>query len=119
MRQVRHASNFSFDEVREMTDKNKQMPDVIAFLLGEGKLEGYSFGEYPYNGENYKRRYWWRKYLREAWNTRATPPAKLPFISHLLEQLRDMDDQNVVICVNKHTPIGLAARAYAEHMEGE
>jgi hypothetical protein len=46
-------------------DKRKELPDVIKFLLGEGQLDGCSFGEFPDNGEKYKRRYWWRKALRE------------------------------------------------------
>jgi len=38
--------------------------DVVSFLLGEGQLEGKSFGE-PKEvcGGKYKASYWWRKYL--------------------------------------------------------
>jgi len=43
------------------------MPDVIKFLLGEDQLDGYSFGEFPDNGEQYKKRYWWRKALRKLY----------------------------------------------------
>lgn len=35
---------------------------VVAFLLGEGELEGCAFGEVPAD----KTRYWWRKHLRAA-----------------------------------------------------
>ncbi len=58
-----------------MTDK-AQMPDVVLYLLGEGRLEGHTFPDFPDNGEKYKRRYWWRKHLRDAWQTR-TPQAAL------------------------------------------
>lgn len=63
-----------------MTDKYQEAlddyPDVIKFLLGEGQLDGLSFGEFPDNGEKYKRRYWWRKALREAWVNRAALQAQ-------------------------------------------
>lgn len=57
------------------TDKPAgEMPEVIKFLLGEGTLDGFTFGQFPDNGEKYKRRYWWRKALREAWAARADKP---------------------------------------------
>ena len=57
------------------TDKPAgEMPDVIKFLLGEGTLDGFTFGQFPDNGEKYKRRYWWRKALRDAWGIRADKP---------------------------------------------
>ena len=36
---------------------------VMAFLLGEGSLDGYWFGDSPPAGRG---PYWWRKQLREA-----------------------------------------------------
>lgn len=50
---------------------NDKMPDVIKYLLGEGSLEGFCFPDFPDNGEKYKKRYWWRKHLREAWAART------------------------------------------------
>lgn len=45
----------------------KACPPVIAFLLGEGELQGHWFGEGPLG----QGRYWWRTALREWWNRRA------------------------------------------------
>ena len=56
------------------TPPSVQMPPVIKFLLGEGKLDGCGFGEFPDDGKWPKRRYWWRKALREAWDTRTPQP---------------------------------------------
>lgn len=50
-----------------MTTQKDTMPDVISFLLGEGTLDGWGYGERPANTAAF----WWRKALREAWNTRA------------------------------------------------
>lgn len=49
---------------------DREMPDVIKYLLGEGPLDGLHFPDFPDNGEKLKRRYWWRKHLREAWQNR-------------------------------------------------
>lgn len=41
---------------------------VVAFLLGEGELDGCNFGEkQPWHKGNF----WWRNHLRDAWNTLA------------------------------------------------
>lgn len=40
--------------------------NVVRFLRGEGELDGMRFGEFPDNGEKYKRHYWWRRYLTAA-----------------------------------------------------
>ncbi|WIA54292.1 hypothetical protein N6H05_14595 [Sphingobium sp. WTD-1] len=37
--------------------------DMLAFLCGDGPLEGYYFGEKP---EHERGNFWWRKHLREA-----------------------------------------------------
>lgn len=44
---------------------------VFAFLLGEGPLEGYWFGEHRPSGKRYPANFWWRKHLRAA---RASSP---------------------------------------------
>lgn len=46
----------------------KALVTVQKFLCGEGELEGFRFGEYPdeHLPVKYKRRFWWRKYLRQA-----------------------------------------------------
>lgn len=44
----------------------KGMPEVVKFLLGESSLDGCHYGDIPSG----KKPYWWRKALREAWNTR-------------------------------------------------
>ena len=44
----------------------RKLPDehpVFAFLLGEGQLNGYGFGD---KNENERGTFWWRKHLREA-----------------------------------------------------
>ena len=63
-----------------MTDKTAKtdMPDVIKYLLGEGQLDGCHFPDYLNQGSIAGRRYWWRKALREAWNTRASQPVSVP-----------------------------------------
>jgi hypothetical protein len=49
-----------------MTDQKKQTLDqIIKYLLGEGELNGWHFGEKPGN----TRPYWWRNNLREAWES--------------------------------------------------
>lgn len=61
------------DQHHIFSREEELLPDVIKFLLGEGQLHGYVFGEYPHMnnpGIKYKHRYWWRSALREAWNTR-------------------------------------------------
>lgn len=39
---------------------------VFAFLLGEGPLEGYWFGEHRPSGKSHPANFWWRKHLRAA-----------------------------------------------------
>lgn len=45
---------------------------IVAYLLGEGELDGKWFGDpdVPLVAGKYKARYWWRSHLREAWNNR-------------------------------------------------
>jgi hypothetical protein len=45
---------------------------IVAYLLGEGELDGKWFGDpdVPMVAGKYKARYWWRTHLREAWNNR-------------------------------------------------
>lgn len=51
-----------------MTDS---LQDVVAFLLGEGPLDGVWFGEKPV-GE--RGQYWWRKHLRAASRSALAAP---------------------------------------------
>lgn len=83
------------------------LPDVIKFLLGEGELDGYSFGEFPDNGEQYKRRYWWRKALREAWNLRNPNPASEGDVDKITKAIFEVMDVMDGIDIT-------AARTYAE-----
>lgn len=46
------------------------LPDVVRFLLGEAALDNCWYGAHPLG----QKPYWWRKALREAWNTRAAQP---------------------------------------------
>ena len=47
-----------------------ELDDVIAFLMGEGPLQGHWFGDTVpvLHGA-----YWWRDALRKAWNRRTKP----------------------------------------------
>lgn len=50
-----------------------RLQHILLFLLGEGDLHGYSFGEHK-DGQG---QYWWRVHLREAMlNAAPTPPAQ-------------------------------------------
>ena len=73
-----------------------EMPDVIKFLLGEGTLDGFTFGQFPDNGEKYKRRYWWRKALRDAWGIRADKPDA----AAAREALEDFNDKLFVSSIS-------------------
>ena len=48
-----------------MTDR--ELAEVIAFLLGEAEINGKWFGD-RHPGDQ---PYWWRKHLRAAWNRRT------------------------------------------------
>ena len=59
------------------TDPKEPLPDVIAYLLGEGSLDGCHYPDFPDNGERYKRRYWWRAALRAHIAAQAEKIAEL------------------------------------------
>lgn len=71
--------------------------EVLKFLLGEGSLDGHSFGE-DFHG---RPKYWWRRYLREAIDNTSTPP-QTEGQNHILEpnkmvtgaQKQALDDLN-------------------------
>ena len=44
-----------------------ELKQVVKYLLGEGELDGCHFGEF---NERIRPNFWWRKNLREAWNSR-------------------------------------------------
>jgi hypothetical protein len=76
-----------------MTDKN-EMPPVINFLLGQGKLDGMNYGERPAA----QPMFWWRKALQEAWDTRADTCVPLPPIEGMGEALVYAEDS----CNTRH-----------------
>jgi hypothetical protein len=55
------------------TPREPTLDEIIAFLLGEGELNGRWFGEEP--PPAYRGMFWWRTELRAAWNRRAVPAA--------------------------------------------
>jgi hypothetical protein len=58
------------------TPRKPTLDEIIAFLLGEGELNGRWFGEGP--PPAYRGILWWRTELRAAWNRRAAPARKQP-----------------------------------------
>lgn len=60
----------------------KTWPDVIKYLLGLGSLDGFTFPDFPDNGEVYKHRYWWRTALRDAWVNSQPPKESAPPITN-------------------------------------
>jgi hypothetical protein len=71
-----------------------EMQEVVSFLLGERQIDGLGFGEFPDNGEKYKRRYWWRGKLRSAWGAvlKGKPSEQRPNPRELITLLRDALD---------------------------
>lgn len=49
----------------------QQLTSVVKFLLGEGEIDGYGFGEQPPHHPPF----WWRRHLREAIDALAKPQA--------------------------------------------
>jgi hypothetical protein len=56
-------------------EKEPTLDEIIAFLLGEGELNGRWFGEGP--PPAYRGMLWWRTELRAAWNRRAAPASRV------------------------------------------
>lgn len=79
----------------QISRRHRAFDCVIKFLLGEGNLHGYAFGEKPENAGPF----WWRTHLRRLYDVvqsnplQPPPPSagvdiqpELDFIDHLIEQ---------------------------------
>lgn len=92
------------------------MPDALAkvgaFLLGEGEIEGYSFGQAPPNQGNF----WWRKELRTALESQARE------IERLTRKAANCDlalaAQTQTLAVLKAQPSAEISLSYVPHGDG-
>lgn len=55
----------------------QQLTSVVKFLLGEGEIDGYGFGEQPPHHPHF----WWLRHLREAIDALAKPQANSQEVS--------------------------------------
>ena len=62
--------------------REARLDEVVAFLMGEGPLEGCWFGEKP---ETERGNFWWRKHLRAALAASAVPQAPIGEVVDVLK----------------------------------
>ncbi len=89
--------------------QDKELPDVIRFLLGEGQLDGMNYGDRPAS----KPMFWWRAALKEAWNTRTQD------MSEIREALQEGAIAKAAYLGEDYNPEECQIQALLNKMEGK